>query len=205
MAKPLVFEYAGQRFEFELAKISREKLYGYKETEALDDAGRRCELATLADDGHTLVGRGGVALGYLTADGEWRDKGQLKPVGLEGEELKPFPSAFSAPIELTERVSTDRYLEHDIRAVYHLSTAAEWGELKDELTSGTVFSFPFSYRGGLTPDAGFLLANFAGEVFLAVGKRADVRFVDLKETAELLAEEADEGEEEGDMMDFEMM
>jgi hypothetical protein len=205
MAKPLVFEYAGQRLEFELAKISREKLYGYKETEALDDTGRRCELATLADDGQTLIGRGGVALGSLTPDGEWRDKTQLKPVGPEGEELKPFPSSFNAPIELTERVATDRYLEHDIRAVYHLSTANEWGALKEELTGGTVFSFPFSYRGGLAPDTGFLLANFAGEVFLAVGKRADIRFVDLKESAELLADEGDEAEEEGDMMDFEMM
>jgi hypothetical protein len=205
MAKPLVFEYAGQRLELELAKISREKLYGYKETQALDDAGRRCELATLADDGHTLIGRGGVALGYLTADGQWRNKSQLKPVGLEGEELKPFPSSFNAPIELSERVSTDRYLEHDIRAVYHLSTASEWGALKEELTSGTVFAFPFSYRGGLSPDSGFLLANAAGEVFLMVGKRADIRFVDLKESADLLAEEGDEAEEEGDMMDFEMM
>jgi hypothetical protein len=205
MAKPLVFEYAGQRIECDLAKISREKLYGYKETEALDDAGRRCELATLADDGHTLIGRGGVALGYLTADGEWRDKTQLKPVSPEGEELKPFPSSFSAPIELTDRISTEAFLEHDVRAVYHLSSAAEWAALKDELTSGTVFAFPFSYRGGLTPDTAFLLANLAGEVFLAVGKRADIRFVDLKETAELLAEEGEEGEEEADMMDFEMM
>jgi hypothetical protein len=205
MAKPLIFDYAGQRLEFELAKISRDKLYGYKETEALDDAGRRCELATLADDGHTLIGRGGVALGYLTADGEWRDKAQLKPVGPEGNELKPYPSSFNAPIELTERVSTDHYLEHDIRAVYHLSTAAEWGALKEELAAGALFAFPFSYRGSLTPDTAFLLANGAGEAFLAVGKKADLRFVDLKESADLLAEEGEEGEEEADLMDFEMM
>ena len=36
--------------------------------------GRRCELATLADDGKTLVGRGGVTYAYLspTAPGATR-------------------------------------------------------------------------------------------------------------------------------------
>lgn len=204
MAKPLVLEYAGVPLAFDLEKVSREKLYGYKETEARDDADRRCEMATLADDGRTLVGRGGVGLGILSAERAWCDKSQLTPVNLEGAIVTPCASSFNAPIPLTERVSTDRYFEHNIRAVYHLTTAGDAAALREELNEGTIFTFPFSYRGGLEPDAGFVLTNAAGDIFLALGKPTEIRFLDLKQAAEL-TEESDEQEDEADLLDFEMM
>jgi hypothetical protein len=205
MAKPLIFEFAGKQVAMEMVKVSRERLYGYKEVEARDDDQRRCEMATLADDGRTLVGRGGVGLGFLSADLTWRHKSQLKPVNITGEELKPFPSSFEAPIVLGQRASTDRYLEHNIRAVYHLVPTQEPSELRGELSAGTVFEFPFSYRGGLEPDTGFLLANAAGEIFLTLGKPTEIRFLGLKETSELAAEEGAEPLEEEDLLDFEMI
>jgi hypothetical protein len=204
MAKPLLLEYAGRQIPFDLTKVAREKLYGYKETEAVDDHDRRCTLATLADDGRTLVGRGGVSFAYLTAERHWRDKSQLKPVDVQGEELAPHPSSFSAPIPLDERVSTDFYLEHNIRAVYHLTTAADAADLREELDGGAIFHFPFSYRGGLDPDAGFLLTNSEGDLFLTLGKPCVLRYLGLGEMA-LAAEEGDEQEEEEDSLDFEMM
>jgi hypothetical protein len=205
MAKPLVLEYAGKQLAFDLNKVSRDKLYGYKETEACDDLGRRCEMVTLAEDGRTLVGRGGVALGYVSADRAWCDKSQLAPVNSEGEPLTPCASSFNAPISLTERTSTDRYLEHNIRAVYHLSTTDEVAPLCEELNAGAIFSFSFSYRGGLDPDTAFLLTNAAGELFLALGKPVEVRFLDLKQSADLAVDDTDDQDEESDLMDFEMM
>ena len=52
-------------FSFDPMKIDRSDLYGFKEVEVLDEHGQRCELATLADDGKTVVGRGGVTYAYL--------------------------------------------------------------------------------------------------------------------------------------------
>jgi len=71
MGKPLVFAFGNANLAFDLVKIDRSVLYGFKETEVLDEHGGRCELATLADDGKTVVGRGGVAYAYLSATGGW--------------------------------------------------------------------------------------------------------------------------------------
>ena len=92
------------------------------DVEVLDEKGNPCELATLADDGQTVVGRGGIGLGYIDADGLWNDKSQLQPVDVEGNELKPVASSFSAPIKLFETVTPDEYLSHNIRLVYQLQT-----------------------------------------------------------------------------------
>ena len=71
MAKPLVFQWRDRQFSFAMNKVDRAKLYGFKETEVLDEQGLRCDLATLAQDGQTVIGRGGTAFGVLTVDGTW--------------------------------------------------------------------------------------------------------------------------------------
>ena len=48
MAKPLIFSFGGSDFSFEMTKVDRAKLYGYKEIEVFDEQGEKCEMATLA-------------------------------------------------------------------------------------------------------------------------------------------------------------
>ena len=67
LARPLIFQLGEKSIALDMNKIDRSRLYGYKELEAVDDKGDRCELATLAEDGRTLVGRGSTALGRATA------------------------------------------------------------------------------------------------------------------------------------------
>lgn len=203
MAKPLVFHYGGRELPVTLNKVDRSKLYGYKEVEVLNEDGKVCELATLADDGRTLVGRGGTGIGSLSAALEWCDKAKLKPVDLEGNEITPVGSSFAAPIPLGQQASVEDYLEHKVRLVYHLTTEADVAQLSDELNRGTIFSFPYSYRGGLQADAGFLLAGPDGDIFLAVGNRTEMQFLGLQQAAPLAEEESDE--DETDLMDFDMI
>jgi hypothetical protein len=203
VAKPLVFQWGDTDLSFTLAKIDRSKLYGYKEVEVLDEDGKRCELATLADDGRTVVGRGGTGMGYVDADGAWCEKSKLKPVDLDGEEIEPVASSFSVPIKLFETVTAEEYLSHNIRLVYQLDTEDETESLFDELRRGTIFSFPYSYRGGLEADAGFLLMGEDGNLFLAVGDPTNVEFIGLQQMAAMIAEE-DEADET-DLMDFDMI
>jgi hypothetical protein len=202
VAKPLVFEFRDQSLSFTLNKVDRSRLYGFKETEALAEEGHRCELATLADDGCTVVGRGGTGIGQLSADGLWCDKQTLKPVDLEGKQLTPVPSSFSAPIRLQAKASPFDYLNHNIRLVYHLASEDNVADLVQELKTGTLFSFPYSYRGGLVADAGFLLLGEEDKVFLAVGSPTKLEFIGLQQTA--VVEEEDD-EEESDVMDFDMI
>ncbi len=114
MAKPIVFQWGDTDLSFSLAKIDRSKLYGYKEVKVLDEDGNRCELATLADDGRTVVARGGTGLVYVDADGCWSDKAKLKPIDVEGNEIQPVASSFSAPIKLFETASVDGDPEIDM-------------------------------------------------------------------------------------------
>ncbi len=204
MAKPLVFNFNGSEVSFQMAKVDRAKLYGFKELEVLDEQGRKCELATLADDGRTVVAKGGTGMGYLDADGNWCEKSNLKPVNLEGEEITPVPSSFGSPIELAERVTIDQYMEHTIRAIYTMTSEND-DALLAELKEGAIFKFDYSFRGGLEADAGFLLLNEEDKVFFAVGSSTSIEMVGLQQTAPTVEEADVASDDDGDMMDFGMI
>src|SRR5258707_14625916 len=119
MAKPLTVDFLGESIHFTLVeKVERSKLYGYVETEVVDATGKRCELATLTGDGHSLVGKGGTALAYLSPHGLWRRKSELKPVDIHGHVITPVKPTFAAPVTLEQTVSIDDYLSHNIDLIY---------------------------------------------------------------------------------------
>src|SRR5262245_17117359 len=206
MAKPLVFQWGESQFSFAMEKVDRAKLYGFKETEVLDDRSQRCFLATLAQDGHTVIGRGGTGLGNLTVDGTWIEKSQLTPVDPAGQKLQPVQSSFAAPVTLSDEATIDEYLDCAVRSIYLLQAEAEADALVEELKHGRIFRFAYSFRGGLEPDTAFLLANAEGQPFLAVGKPSKVEFLSLQQTASCVDEEdASVEDEDADAMDFSMM
>jgi hypothetical protein len=204
MAKPLCVEFRGQTIELQLEKIDRTKLYGYVETEVLDEAGKHCEVGTLTGDGHSIAGKGGTALAYLSQDGLWRKKTDIKPVDLQGNVIMPVKSTFDAKITLDKMASIDDYLSHNIHLVYRLACDAEPTVLMDELKNGTIFNFPFSYRGGVEASAGFLLLGSDGNVFLCVGTPTKIDFIGLKHQAPV-PEEPEAPAEEEDLLDFSLV
>jgi len=204
MAKPLVFEFRGNSVEAAIEKIDRTKLYGYVETEVQDDTGKRCELATLIGDGHSIVGKGGSAIAYLSADGDWRTRAELRPIDVQGQPITPVKSSFDAPIPLAETATIDDFLSHNIHLIYQLLPAAEAPELIEELRSGTIFRFPFSYRGGVEASPGFLLLSAEGVPFLCVGTPTAIEFTGPTATAPVVDEQTD-GAEEEDALDFSLV
>ena len=206
MAKALVFKHGSTELLFNLEKVDRKKLYGQVDTEVLDEQGRLCQLAVLGRDGKTLVGRGGSALCMLDPDGGYCERSALKPVDLEGAPLAKALSTFAAPVVLDRRASIDEYLSHNIKAIYALQPPMGADGLLTELRGGALYTFPFSYRGGLDPDVGFLLASNEGAPFLAVGKKTRLQFIALPELADPDAEaDLDEESDDDDSMDFGMM
>jgi hypothetical protein len=208
MAKPLLFRLGEDEFALNIIKIDRTKLYGSKEVEAVDESEQPCELATLADDGHTMIGRGGTGLLWIDADGKWCDKSKLKPVDVHGEEIKPVESSFGTTIKLFETATIETYLEHNIRLVYQLeptSDAVNLDSLASELQKGTIFSFPYSYRGGLEADAAFLLMNEEGEIMLCVGSPTAVAYITVQ--SQLAVDENNEAVDDADseLMSFDMI
>ena len=200
MAKPLVLKLGDAEIPCQLSRVERSDLYGFVEAEALDEKGRKCTLATLADDGKSVIASGGTALVTLAPDGNWLDKKACVPTDNQGNRITPVPSSYAAPVPLERTATIDEYLSHDIRAVYQVSSDSDLGPLTAELAKGTIFQFPYSFRGGLEADAGFLLLAADGTPFIAIGCPTQLEFVGLEEVAVVSEEEGDDEE-----IDFSMM
>jgi len=203
MAKPLIVNLAGVDLPLDLNKVERSDLYGFIEIETVDERGRKCTMATLADDGKTIIGSGGAAQASLSPEGDWLDKKTLTPTDAEGQKMTPVPSSYSAPVPLSATATIEEYLGHNIKSVYQISSAGDLAPLMAELKKGTIFTFPYSFRGGLDPDAGFLLLASDGTPFFAAGVKANLEFVGLEASATAVVEEDQGDEEEG--LDFSMM
>ena len=205
MAKPLTVIFEGETIELGLSKVDRDKLYGYSDLEVVDDGGKPCELATLISDGHSIIGKGGTALAYLTEDGQWRKKADLKAVDLDNKPITPVKSTFDNPVTLDGTATIDEYLSHNIHAIYHLTPDEVNEPLQEALAAGTIFTFPFSFRGGLEASAGFLLQGSDGNPFLCVGARTDVEFIGLEEAAPAVPDADETLADADEAIDFSMM
>jgi len=204
MAKPLVLSFGGAEIPCPLCKVERSDLYGFVEIETLDEQGRKCTLATLADDGRRVIASGGTSFASLSPEGHWVEKKTLIPTDNQGKRMTPVPSSYSGPVALEKTATIDEYLSHDIRAVYQIASEVDLSPIMDELKKGTIYQFPYSFRGGLEPDAGFLLLAADGTPFIAIGSPTRLEFVGLSESAGVGAEEESGGEEE-ESIDFGMM
>jgi hypothetical protein len=205
MAKSLMVEFQGQVVCFSLEKIDRSKLYGYVETETFDEVGSRCELATLIGDGHSIVGKGGTASSYLSPDGLWRKKGELRPVDLNGQPIAPVKSTFDAPVLLDSSVSVDEFLSHNVHAIYLLTPESPHEALTGKLESGAIFQMPFSHRGGVEASPAFILQGADGNTFLCVGTVTALEYVGFSATAATVPDESAADAEDNDALDFSLV
>lgn len=208
MAQSLKFTFGKSEFACAISKVDRSKIYGSIELEVLDEEGRRCELATLAGDGKTLIPAGGAALAYVSPDGRWADKSALKAVDVDGKPIVPVTSTFKQTTDLGEVVTPEEFLSHNIRLVYLLDVVE--GEmpqqLLDDLAGGSIYKFNFSYRGGLEADSAFLIADRQGDPWMLVGKPTQIEFIGYEQAVGAAAadDDDDDADEDGDdaLMDF---
>ena len=204
MPRALKFKYGNSEFECELNKIDRRKLYGSVDVETRDIDGNRCGLATLANDGKTLIPYGGTALGYISSDGEWVERTDLKPVDLSGNELPLLSSSFDITIELKKTATLEEFLNYSSRLVYLMGTDDEFApKLVEQLAAGVIFQFEFLYREGISADPAFLLGTPDGLIWMMVGKPSAIEYVGLDQAAVCFV--GNEDDEEVEEFDFEML
>jgi hypothetical protein len=206
MARTLEFLFAGQSFSCAIDKVDRSKLYGSVDVETRDTAGLKCQLATLANDGRTLIQSGGIAFGYLGPDGMWLQRSQLTAVDARGARLNTVASSFNSPIELEFRTTPERLLDHSIHAAYALDAAEGLpAKVQQELDGGAIFKIDFSYRGGTGVDPAFVMRGGDGTLWLLVGAENNIDFIGFQQTAGLAGNEGADDAEAGDGLDFEML
>jgi hypothetical protein len=203
MAKPLVLSLDGKEIPVTLVKIDREKLYGSVEIEAFDEKGREASLKVLAADGKTLIDKGGTALATISEKGDSLDRSTLIPVDENGDEIDPVESSFLAPNVLKE-AEVDDYLAQIVKSVYLLESFedSELKYLKDHLSADKIYTFPFSYRGGVEHDDAFVIGA-GGEAYMVTGKRSKFQFLKLNQATVLDAPE--EQDIDSDDLDFDLL
>lgn len=193
MAKNLILSLDGTEFEVVMTKIDREDLYGTVEIEAFDEKGKPAVLKVLAADGKTLIEKGGTALETVNSKGDSIDRSELTAVDIEGKEIEKVPSSFGQVNKL-KKTDVDTYLGLVVKSVYILDPP-EGGDidlLKDHLSAKQLFSFPFSYRGGLSYDAAYLIGGDGNEAFMIIGKDGDTQFMKLNQVGVLSSNEEQE-------------
>ena len=94
---------------------------------------------------------------------------------------------------------------HNIRLIYQLEPNEVPDSLIEKLKSGAIYKFDYSYRGGIEPDAGFLLVNDDQEIFFLVGDDTSLQFIGLQQSAATTTAEPDEEPDSGGLMDFGMI
>ena len=202
MARKLSFSIPSKKAKFSVAitKVDRRKLYGETRVEAFDENGEKCELVSIASDGQTLFGKGGIAFATMNQDGNFVSKSTLIPIDDEGEVIEMSESSFVEAIEVTETATVEEYLSHKVKSVYMLEDAEDPEALRELLKDGEIYSFPFSYRKGIIVDTAFLLANEAGDPFMILTTPSDIQFLSFKDNTPLDVEDEEEGDD--DAFDF---
>lgn len=207
MARSLTFTYKKKKFDCTIHKVDRTKLYGSRTIETLDMDGKECELATLLDDGKTLIPYGGTASGYLNPEGEWVSRKEITAVDFDGNKLKKVPSSFDAGIPLKQQITAEEFLDHSIRLSYALHSDEMDKAFVKAIEKGAIFKTHFSYRGGINPDPAFVMQGEDKTIWLLIGSENLVDYSKLEQAAVILAtEQDDEGAEtSGDDLDFGML
>lgn len=202
MARKLTFSIPSKkaRFSAAITKVDRSKLYGETRVEAFDENGNKCELLSIAGDGQTLFGKGGIAFATMNQDGAFVDKSTLTPIGEDGEAIETVESTFVTDIELSETASVEDYLSHLVKSVYILDELDDAEALLELLAGGDIYTFPFSYRKGIIVDTAFLFSNEDGDPFMILTTPADIQFLSFNDATPL--DEEDEDEDGDDDFDF---
>ena len=203
MARALILSLDGQEYPVSLIKIDRDKLYGKVEIEAFDEKGREASLRVLAADGKTLIDKGGTALATVTDKGDSIDRTELVPVDADGEKIEQVPSSFGQTNVLKPATVEDYFLQI-VKSVYLLRPHedADIGGLRDQLSTQQMYTFPFSYRGGIEYDNAFVIGA-GDEAFMVTGKQASFDFIKLNQAAVL--DSTEEEEISADDLDFDLM
>lgn len=192
MPRPLTLSLDGREFDIRIVKIDREKLYGKVEIEAFDEKGNPAQLLVLAPDGKTLIDKGGTALATVDENGDSISRADLVAVDEDGQKIETVPSSFTQ-INVLKQASVEDYLSQLVKSVYWIDPVDEKDKryLQDHVSAGLIYSFDFSYRGGVDYDNAFVVGNKA-DAFMIVGKPAELEFVRLNQAVDLDATEEQE-------------
>lgn len=204
MGKNLHFVIEGKSWSAGISKVDRNKVYGHVEELISDSNGELCTVASILDDGQTIIVSGATALKTVNSDNREVSKDTIKTVNLDGTDAVLVPSSYDTDAVLTPGTLDDLF-NLEITAVYQLVWDDEAAKLDliSYLSTNKVLKFVFNYRADYE-GADAVLITAQNQVFALTGKFLEFKFLENKQI--IITEESEaEANVEEDAMDFGML
>jgi hypothetical protein len=204
MGKNLHFVIEGKSWSAGISKVDRNKVYGHVEEVISDSNGELCTVASILDDGQTIIVSGATALKTVNSDNREVSKDTIKTVNLDGTDAVLVPSSYDTDAVLTPGTLDDLF-NLEITTVYQLVWDDEAAKLDliSYLSTNKVLKFVFNYRADYE-GADAVLITAQNQVFALTGKFLEFKFLENKQI--IITEESEsEANVEEDAMDFGML
>ena len=199
MAREILLNLNKKKSTFEISKIDRKKLYGFKKRLFLDDKGEECSKANLEEETGIVFVNSDISSCYLDHKGNYIEKSDLEAINENDKKVKKEDSTIGREVNLNS-ITTEDALNLKVNSVYHLEPKEFDKNLKSKLDKGEVFSFPFNYYADFKLEDGIILKS-EKEYFALIGRKTSCHWVG--ENSDDLPEDVEEFEDND--LDFEMM
>ena len=199
MARELILNLNKNKSTFEISKIDRKKLYGFKKRLLLDEKGKECSKANLEEETGIVFVSSDISSSYLDHKGNFVEKKELEAINDEGKKVKKEESTLGKEVDLAS-TSIEDALNLKVNSVYYLEPKDFDKDLKSKLDKGEIFSFPFNYYADFKLEDAMILKS-EKEYFALIGRKTSCHWIG--ENSDDLPEEVEEFEE--DDLNFEMM
>ena len=199
MAREIFLNLNKKKSTFEISKIDRKKLYGFKKRMFLDEKNKECSKANLEEETGIVFVNSDISSCYLDHKGNYIEKSDLEAINENGKKVKKEDSTISKEVNLNS-ITTEDALNLKVNSVYHLEPKEFDKNLKSKLDKGEIFSFPFNYYADFKLEDGIILKS-EKEYFALIGRKTSCHWVG--ENSDDLPEDVEEFEDND--LDFEMM
>jgi hypothetical protein len=181
MGKNIHFVIEGKSWSAGISKVDRNKVYGHVEEVISDSNGELCTVASILEDGQTIIVSGATALKTVDSDNKEITKDAIKTVNLDGTDAVLVPSSYDTDVVLTPGTLDDLF-NLEITAVYQLVWEDEAAKLDliNYLGTNKVLKFVFNYRADYE-GADAVLITAQNQVFALTGKFIEFQFLENKQ------------------------
>ena len=199
MAREILLNLDKKKSSFEISKIDRKKLYGFKKRLFIDEKGKECSKANLEEETGIVFVNSDISSCYLDYKGNYLEKKDLEAINENGKKVEKQESTIGKEVNL-ESISIEDALNLKVNSVYILEPKDFDKDLKSKLDKGEIFSFPFNYYADFKLEDAIILKS-EKEYFALIGRKTSCHWIG--ENSDDLPEEVEEFEE--DDLNFEMM
>ncbi len=199
MAREILLTLNKKKSSFEISKIDRKKLYGFKKRIFLDEKNKECSKANLEEETGIVFVNSDISSCYLDHKGNYIEKSNLEAINDNGKNVKKEDSTIGKEVNVNS-ITTEDALNLKVNSVYHLEPKEFDEDLKSKLDKGDLFSFPFNYYADFKLEDGIILKT-EKEYFALIGRKTSCHWVG--ENSDDLPEDVEEFEDND--LDFEMI